>query len=67
MKADVDAALDALDRFIVAAVNLSESWHNDTLDTGYPKRLPSFDEFISELFEWQDAVNIASTKTGERQ
>lgn len=49
------AALDALGAFIDAGVALDGAW-NEVLDTGYPSRLPSFDEFLSELMQWREAV-----------
>lgn len=47
------AALGALADFHEAAMRLSENW-DETLDAGYPKCLPSFEQFVTDLASWRD-------------
>lgn len=46
---------DKLEDFKRAAVALSEAWENCDGDAinNYPKRLPSFDEFVYEILEME--------------
>lgn len=55
-------ALKALQDMIAAANRLDNHWQSmdDTLNGGYPKYLPSFDEFVNDLETWQEAVKKAS-------
>jgi len=50
------AALQALDKFVDSAGALSRAWEQLSDDSflmnGYPKGLPSFDEFHHELLDW---------------
>jgi len=63
--AGMAAFLADLDKFAVAAVKLSRTWEKlDTDDTftageGYPRYLPSFDEFASDAVSWRDSVERA--------
>jgi hypothetical protein len=52
---DASAALAHLSRFVETAFALNEAW-NEVLDRGYPRYLPSFDEFMSELLTWREVV-----------
>jgi hypothetical protein len=53
---DPSAARACLDDFIEAALALAAAW-NPVLDQPtYPRYLPSFDKFVSDLEAWQDEV-----------
>ena len=52
---DPSAACSRLSRFIDAAHALCEEW-DPVLDRGYPRYLPSFDEFLDALNLWHEAV-----------
>ena len=52
---DPSAASRRLSQFIEAAHALCEEW-DPVLDRGYPRYLPSFDEFLSVLNLWHEAV-----------
>lgn len=60
--------LGHLKAFVNAGYTLSREWealegsHCDLLATGYPRHLPSFDEFTGELQAWYEAVERASQK-----
>lgn len=51
----------ALRAFVAAAYELQAAWDNDALAAGYPERLPSFDEFTSELQAWKEVVEGADS------
>jgi hypothetical protein len=51
---DPSFALLALDRFIDAASTLDQAWHEVLDCPTYPRYLPSFDEFVRDLRDWQD-------------
>ena len=46
----------ALTRFIDAAIALDAAWHEVLDCPTYPRYLPSFDEFVRDLSDWQDEV-----------
>src|SRR4051812_12193332 len=52
--ADPSFALLALSRFIDAASALDEAWHELLECPTYPRYLPSFDDFVSDLQAWQE-------------
>src|SRR5262245_48490480 len=52
---DPSAACELLAQFVKAANALSEGW-DPVLDRGYPRYLPSFDEFIEALIGWREVV-----------
>ena len=54
--ADPSAALLCLRRFVEAAYALDDAWHPGLDRRTYPKYLPSFDTFLSDLLEWRDEV-----------
>lgn len=43
----------ALAQFIAAAQKLDAAWPDDIV-LGYPEYLPSFDEFIGDMMEFQE-------------
>jgi hypothetical protein len=46
----------ALSRFIAAAADLERAW-DEVLDCPtYPRYLPSFDDFLADLSDWQEEV-----------
>jgi len=48
----------ALVAFTDAAANLDEVWQGGDIDAqaqGYPSCLPSFDEFVAQLYAWRAA------------
>lgn len=50
-------AVQALKEFVRAAEKLSNQWpDDDSLNEGYPKGLPSFDEFLAQLDKWLEKV-----------
>jgi hypothetical protein len=57
-------ALRALVEFASAASRLSSVWDklDDTsfLEAGYPKGLPSFDEFADQVQQWRDKAKAAA-------
>jgi len=57
-------AIRALTDLVSAATRLSSVWEKlddaSFLDTGYPKGIPSFDEFVDELRDWRDKAKSAS-------
>jgi len=62
-----DARL-ALSRFIDAANALDEAWHEVLDCPTYPRYLPSFDEFVSDLHVWQEeAEDRPYTEPPERK
>lgn len=64
---DFDKALAA---FVKAAQELSLCMERDHTGeyfiAGYPKRLPSFDEFVAELQAWKSEQSEASAFAGEQ-
>lgn len=58
---DPSLVIRRLDAFVAAAEGLLEAW-DPVLDAGaYPRRLPSFDEFVAELQEWRDSAKEMDT------
>lgn len=55
LASDPAKACALLERFVDAAGALSEAW-DPALDPGYPRYLPSFDEFVSALLDWKEEV-----------
>jgi hypothetical protein len=53
---DPSSARLCLRRFIDAAYALDAAWHTDLDRRTYPRYLPSFDDFVSDLLEWRDEV-----------
>jgi hypothetical protein len=53
---DPSTARALLSQFIDAAYALSAGW-DPALDPGYPRHLPSFDEFVTELHTWKEEVD----------
>jgi hypothetical protein len=51
---DPSFALLALGRFIDAALALDAAWHEVLDCPAYPRYLPSFDEFVRHLQDWQE-------------
>jgi hypothetical protein len=45
------SAVQALTAFVAAADKLNDEW-DDSLDEGYPRGLPSFDELVDQLHQW---------------
>jgi hypothetical protein len=54
-ESDPSVAYELLSRFLVAADALSAGW-NPVLDHGYPRYLPSFDDFLKQLSLWKEEV-----------
>jgi hypothetical protein len=54
---DPSAALASLDRFVEAAKALNDVWDLPMERSTYPACLPSFDEFVSLLEDWQNDVH----------
>jgi hypothetical protein len=52
---DPSVACAHLEQFIKAGSALSAAWH-PVLDRGYPRYLPSFDEFMAALLHWKEEV-----------
>lgn len=61
-------AIGAMTDIVRAARRLLSAWERleDTslLNSGYPERLPSFDEFVGELEAWQEKV-LAAEAAGQ--
>lgn len=61
----------ALDAFYNAAVRLDREWtrdgYADFLDAGYPKCLPSFDEFVEAVADWTDEARTALFRAQTRR
>ena len=53
---DPSSARLCLRRFIDAAHALDAAWHPDLDRPTYPRYLPSFDTFVSDLVDWRDEV-----------
>jgi hypothetical protein len=51
---------EKMDDFAAAAEQMSIAWErlpDETMpNEGYPSHLPSFDEFVAEIFAWRDKV-----------
>jgi hypothetical protein len=61
----------ALDAFYNAAVRLDREWtregYAEFLDAGYPKCLPSFDEFVEAVADWTDEARTALFRSQSRR
>lgn len=61
----------ALDAFYNAAVRLDREWtrdgYADFLNAGYPKCLPSFDEFVGAVADWTDEARTALFRSQTRR
>jgi hypothetical protein len=62
----MDEFLQQLKAFVNAGHHLSRVWEkidrtqDKIAEKGYPRRLPSFDEFVGELQDWFEAVEKES-------
>jgi hypothetical protein len=66
---EVNEVLNNLSAMVTAAEKLNELRHhdfNEVLTEGYPKYLPSFDEFCNDLSAWLETADNAQKAINER-